>query len=80
MDDGGACQGPGTVGVLDPVAGDRLPLPTPAVASKFSVVGAGSVSIGVWWGRGNPGGGCLCGGTSLAEELAAASGREAMVA
>ena len=82
MDDGHVCQGPGAVGIWGPVVVDCLPLPpqpTPAVANKSSVVGAGSVSIGAWLCGGSPGDGCLSGGTPLAEELAVASGREAMV-
>ena len=50
---------PGAVGVL----GCLCPLPplmTPAVANKFSKVGAGSVSIGS--SGGSPGGGYLGGG------------------
>ena len=71
------------VGVRGPVTGDCLPLlpwPTPAVANKFSVEGAGSMSICTWLRGGGPGGGYLGGGTPPAEELAVASGREAMVA
>ena len=82
MAGGGACWGPGAVGVQSPVTGDCYslpPLPTPAVANKFSVEGARSVSIGAWLLGGSPGGGYLSGGTPLAEELAMASVREAMV-
>ena len=55
-----------------------LPLPTPAVANKFSEVGAGSVSIGAGSSGGSPGGGCLGGGTPAAEELAVVLVEEAM--
>ena len=47
------------------------PLPTPAVANKFSEVGAGSMSIGS--SGGSAGGGYLGGGTPATEELAVVS-------
>ena len=62
----------GVLGCLCP-----LPLlPTPAVANKFSEVGARSVSIGS--SGGSPGGGYLGGGTPAIEELAVVSVEEAM--
>ena len=78
---GGTCQRPGAVGVCGPAAGDLHPLPplpTLAVANKFSVVGAGSVSIGTRSPGGGPGGGYLSGGTPPTEELAVVSVGEAM--
>ena len=56
------------------------PLPTPAVANKFSKVGATSVSIDAGSSGGSPGGGYLGGGTLAAEELAVVSVEEAMAA
>ena len=80
MAKGGTCRGPGAVGVHGPAAGDLCPLPTPAVANKFSVLGAGSVSIGAGSPGGGLGGGYLSGGTLLPEELAMVLVGEAMVA
>ena len=71
-------QRPGAVGVrgcLSPL----LPLPTPAVANKFSEVGARSVSIGARSTGGSPGGGYLGGGTPPTEELAVVSVEEAFI-
>ena len=64
----------GVLGCLCPLS----PLPTPAVANKFSEAGAGSMSIGS--SGGSPGGGYLGGGTPAAEELAVVSVEEAMAA
>ena len=80
MAKGGTCQGPGSVGVHGPAAGNLHPLLTPAVANKFSVEGARSVSIGARSPGGGPGGGYLSGGTPPTEELAVVSVGEAMVA
>ena len=64
----------GVLGCLCPL----LPLLTPAVANKFSEVGAGNVSIGS--SGGSPGGGYLSGGTPAVEELAVVLVEEAMAA
>ena len=64
----------GVLGCLCPLP----PLPTPAVANKFSEVGARSMSIGS--SGGSPGGGYLGGGTPAAEELAVVLVEEAMAA
>ena len=68
---------PGAVGVLGCLR-PLLPLLTPAVANKFSEVGAGSMSIGAGSSGGSPGGGYLSGGASLTEELAVVSVEEVM--
>ena len=70
-------QRPGAVGVLGCLS-PLLSLPTPAVANKFSEVGAGSVSIGAGSSGGSPGGGYLSGGSPPTEELAMVSVEEAM--
>ena len=70
---------PGAVGVLSYLS-PLPPLPTPAVANKFSEVGAKRVSIGAGSSGGSPGGGYLGGGTLPAEELAVVSVEEAMAA
>ena len=64
----------GVLGCLCPL----LPLPTPAVANKFSEVGVRSMSMGAGSSGGSPGGGYLSGGTLAAEELAVVSAEEAM--
>ena len=64
----------GVLGCLCPLP----PLPTPAVANKFSEVGARSMSIGAGSSGGSPGGGYLSGGTPATEELAVVSVEEAM--
>ena len=82
MAGGGTCQGPGAVGVQGPAAGDLHPLPplpTLAVANKFSEGGARSVSIGARSPGVGPGGGYLSGGTPPTEELAVVLVGEAMV-
>ena len=68
---------PGAVAVLGCLR-PLPPLPTPAVADKFSEVGAGSVSIGDGSSGGSPGGGYLSGGALPTEELAVVSVEEAM--
>ena len=83
MAGGGACWGPEAVGVWGPAVGDLYPLrplPMPAVANKFSEVGARSMSISARSPGVGPGGGYLSGGTRTTEELAVVLVEEAMVA
>ena len=80
MAKGGTCWGPGAVGIHSPAAGDLRPLPTPAVANKFSVEGARSMSISAGSPGGGPGGGYLSGGTPPTEELTVVLVGKAMVA
>ena len=57
------------LGVRGPTAGNLRPLPTPAVANKLLVEGAGSMSINAGSPGGGPGGGYPSGGTPPTGEL-----------